>query len=188
LETRSIFSKINFFNKSSNKKTLRFKIDCLSFKSSQSIYLILISWQYLLMFRSLRVYHIERRSSFHTQKYFFPFTQDINVVVVIFVFFFVLVIKNDLFFSLLDRRLENFIRPLMFATPVVFLCLVLEIMIADIRITIWDANVYSFVFENSRYLSQHFFWILFGICSTLNDLIYTKTESRSPLSMTQSNV
>jgi len=66
--------------------------------------------------------------------------------VVIFVFLLVFVFEYDLFFGVIDGRLEDLVRPLVLSAPVVVFIAILEVVIADIRVTIRDAYVDSFVF------------------------------------------
>lgn len=85
--------------------------------------------------------------AFHrAQEIVLTFTQYIDVVVVIFVFLLVLVFEYDLFFGVIDGRLEDLVRPLVLSAPVVVFIPILEVVIADIRVTIGDAYVDSFVF------------------------------------------
>lgn len=85
--------------------------------------------------------------AFHrAQEIVLTFAQYIDVVVVIFVFLLVFVFEYDLFFGVIDGRLEDLVRPLVLSAPVVVFIAILEVVIADIRVTIRDAYVDSFVF------------------------------------------
>lgn len=85
--------------------------------------------------------------AFHrAQEIVLTFAQYIDVVVVIFVFLLVFVFEYDLFFGVIDGRLEDLVRPLVLSAPVVVFIAILEVVIADIRVTIGDAYVDSFVF------------------------------------------
>ena len=85
--------------------------------------------------------------AFHrAQEIVLTFAQYIDVVVVIFVFLLVFVFEYDLFFGVIDGRLEDLVRPLVLSAPVVVFIPILEVVIADIRVTIGDAYVDSFVF------------------------------------------
>ena len=69
-------------------------------------------------------------------------------MVVIFIFLFVFVFEDDFLFSLVDGWLEYFIGPLVLPSPVIVLILILEIMISDIWVSIGNADIDSFIFEN----------------------------------------
>ena len=81
--------------------------------------------------------------------------QYIHIVIVIFIALFILITKNDILLSLLDRWLEDFIRPRILLSPAVALVLILEIVISDIRIPIGNTDINSFIFEHPRYFFQH---------------------------------
>lgn len=78
-------------------------------------------------------------------------------MVVIFVLLPVLVIENDVLLSVVNRRLEDLVRPLVLSTPVVLLGLVLEVVVPDIGVPIRNADVDAPILQHSRNLSQHFF-------------------------------
>jgi len=79
----------------------------------------------------------------------FPLSQNVDVMIVVFVFFFVFVTENHFFLALLHRRFEDLIWPLIFTPPIILFGFVLKIVIADVWVTVWDANVNSFVFKYS---------------------------------------
>lgn len=89
--------------------------------------------------------------------------QDIHIVIVIFITLFILIAKNYILLPLLDSWLEDFVRPGVLLSPAVTLIFVLEIVVADIRISIGDADIDTFVLENSRDLLQHFLRVLLGV-------------------------
>ena len=78
-------------------------------------------------------------------------------MVVIFVLFFVLFLEDDLFLGVVDGRLEHFVGPLVLPAPTVVLILVLEVVVADVWVSVGNADVDAFVFEDPRDFSQHLF-------------------------------
>lgn len=84
-------------------------------------------------------------------------------MIVIFITLFILIAKNYILLPLLDSWLEDFVRPGVLLSPAVTLIFVLEIVVADIRISIGDADIDTFVLENSRDLLQHFLRVLLGV-------------------------
>lgn len=109
-------------------------------------------------------------------------------MVVILVPLLLLVVKNHLLLRVVDRRLEDLVRPLVLPSPVIFLRFVLEVVVADIGVPVGDADIDPFVFEDPGDLSQHLLGVLFGVGAALGRDISTRMESSSPLSMTQSKV
>ena len=92
--------------------------------------------------------------------------QNIHIVIVIFITLVILITKNDILLPLLDRRLEDFIRPRILLSPTVALVLILKIVISDIRIPIGNTDIYSFIFEHPGDFLQHLLRILLRVTST----------------------
>jgi hypothetical protein len=108
-------------------------------------------------------------------------------MIVILVFLLVLVLEDDFPFGVVNRRLEDLVRPLIFSTPTVVLVLILEVVVPDVRVSVRNADIDPSWLQNSRYLSEHLLRILLGIGSALYQTPSTNTESSVPLSITQSN-
>jgi hypothetical protein len=96
---------------------------------------------------------VGRLGGLHLDDVVFPLPQNVDVMVVVLVLLFVLIAEDHFLLALLDCRLEDLVRPLILATPVVLLGLVLEIVVADVRVPIRHANVNSFVLEHSGYFA-----------------------------------
>lgn len=75
--------------------------------------------------------------------------EDVDVVVVVLVLLLVLIVEDHFLLSLVNGGLEDLIRPWVLLAPVVFLVLVLEVMVADIRISVGDADVDAFILQYS---------------------------------------
>lgn len=75
------------------------------------------------------------------------FFQNIDIVIVIFVLFFVFVAKHNFLLTFINSWLENFIGTLRKPHPLI--CLLIEVIKSDLRIPIRDTNIVAFVFENS---------------------------------------
>lgn len=114
--------------------------------------------------------------------------EDVDVVVVVLVLLLVLIVEDHFLLSLVNGGLEDLIRPWVLLAPVVFLVLVLEVMVADIRISVGDADVDAFILQYSWYFPEHLLGVLLGVGSTLHYKGVTSKESSMPLSMTQSKV
>jgi len=95
--------------------------------------------------------------------------KNVHIVVVVLVLVLVFIVKNHLLLRVVDRWLEDLIRPWVLLTPVVFLGFVLEVMAADVWISVTDADVDAFVLEDSGDLSKHFFGVLLGVGSALSN-------------------
>lgn len=78
-------------------------------------------------------------------------------MVVVLILLLVLVVENYLLLRLVNRWLENLVRPRVFLTPVVLLGFVLKVMASDIRVSVRNTYVNSLVFEHPRNFSEHFF-------------------------------
>ena len=89
-------------------------------------------------------------------------------MVVVLVLLLVLVLENHFLFGMVDGRLEYLVGPLVLPAPVVVFVAVLEVMVADVGVTIGNAYVDALVLEDSGDLSQHFFAVLFGVGSALH--------------------
>jgi hypothetical protein len=81
--------------------------------------------------------------------------EDVDVVVVILVLLLVLVVEHHLLLGLVDGRLEDLVGPGVLLAPIVFLVLVLEVVVADVRVAVGDADVDAFILQYSRYFPQH---------------------------------
>lgn len=114
--------------------------------------------------------------------------QHIHIMIVILVLLLVLIVKNQLFLTLFDSGFEYFVRPLVLLAPVVFFRLVFEVVVADIWISVRDADVDSLVFEDSGDFPEHLFGVLLGVGAALYGQVVTRMESSMPLSITQSKV
>ena len=106
----------------------------------------------------------------------------------VFVLFFIFIVENQFFLSLLNGWFENFVRPLVFLSPVILFRFILEVVVADVRVAIRNTDVHTSVFEHSGNFSQHLLGILFRIRSALYKYLFTRIESSMPLSITQSKV
>lgn len=62
--------------------------------------------------------------------------QNVDIVIVVFVFLLVLIVKDHFFFSLVDSGFEDLIRPWVLLSPVVFLVLVLKVVASYVRIPV----------------------------------------------------
>lgn len=69
---------------------------------------------------------------------------DVNIVIIIFVFLLVFVVKDDLLIPIIDVGLKNFVRCMGEANPIIGL--VIEIMETNVWIPIRYANIVSFIF------------------------------------------
>ena len=71
-------------------------------------------------------------------------------MIIVLIFLFIFVAEYYVLLALVDIGLEYFIRALRKFRP--FVTLILEIMIANIGVSIRNAYIISFVFQNSRNL------------------------------------
>lgn len=79
--------------------------------------------------------------------------KNVHIVIVVLVLVLVLVVEYHLLLGVVDRWLEYLVRPRVLLSPVVFLRFVLEVVAADVRISVADADVDAFVLQHAGDLS-----------------------------------
>lgn len=70
-------------------------------------------------------------------------------MIVILILLLVFVVEDHLLFCVVDRWLEHPIGPLILLAPLVFLVLVFEVVVADIRIAIGYADIDALILQHS---------------------------------------
>lgn len=90
----------------------------------------------------------------HPRERLHALLHDVHVVVVVLILFLVLVAEYNVLITLVDVGLENLVRAVRQLAP--FVGWILEVMVANVRISVGYANIEPFVFEYPRYFVQHF--------------------------------
>lgn len=89
--------------------------------------------------------------------------KNVHIVIVVLVLLLVLIVEHHLLFRVVDCWLEHLVRPWVLLSPVVFLGFVLEVVAADVGISVTHADVNAFVLQHTGDLSKHLLGILLGV-------------------------